>query len=46
MLKHPWLRMAPRQDFKMSRRELREYKKVHGYEVSESNKSNDDEEEE
>lgn len=36
MLAHPWLRMAPHYDTKVSRRELREWKKVHGHTVSSS----------
>ena len=39
MLQHPWLKMQARDDVRVSRRELREYKKVHGYEVSPSKKS-------
>ena len=39
MLRHPWLKMQAREDVRVSRRELREYKKVHGYEVSPSKKS-------
>lgn len=31
MLRHPWLRMAPRYDTKMCRRETREFRKVNGY---------------
>lgn len=36
MLSHPWLRMQPRFETKMSRNELKEFKKVHGYYVSPS----------
>jgi serine/threonine protein kinase len=39
MLRHPWLKMQARDDVRVSRRELREYKKVHGYDVSPSKKS-------
>lgn len=39
MLQHPWLKMIPHQDWKFSRRELREFKKVNGYKVSPSSKS-------
>lgn len=44
MLKHPWLKMQAREDVRVSRRELREYKKVHGYEVSPSKKSSSSDE--
>ncbi len=36
MLSHPWLKMIPRYDTKISRRESREYRKLNGYEVSAS----------
>lgn len=36
MLSHPWLKMQPRFETKMSRGELKEFKKVHGYYVSPS----------
>ena len=36
MLSHPWLKMQPRFENKMSRGELKEFKKVHGYYVSPS----------
>ena len=31
MLSHPWLKMMPRYDTKISRKESREYRKIHGY---------------
>jgi hypothetical protein len=34
MLSHPWLKMQPRFENKMSRGELKEFKKVHGYYMS------------
>lgn len=39
MLKHPWLKMAPQFDTKISRRESREYRRVNGYVVSPSRKA-------
>jgi len=36
MLSHPWLKMQPRFENKMSRGELKEFKKVHNYYVSPS----------
>ena len=39
MLKHPWLKMQPREDWKLSRRELKEFKRVNGFKVSPSRKS-------
>ena len=39
MLAHPWLKMMPRYETKKSRKECREYRKIHGYEVSPSKKS-------
>lgn len=36
MLSHPWFKMAPRDDTKLSRREAREYRRTNGYEVSDS----------
>ena len=47
MLQHPWLKMIPRYDVKISRKESREYRKLKGYEVSPSkskSSSEDDEE--
>ncbi len=45
MLSHPWLKMIPHADWKFSRRELREFKKVNGYKVSPSSKSSEEDEE-
>ncbi len=48
MLQHPWLKMIPRYDTKISRQECREYRKIHNYEVSpskESSSSSSEEEE-
>ena len=39
MLSHPWLKMMPRYDTKISRKESREYRKIHGYQMSPSKKS-------
>ena len=39
MLSHPWLKMMPRYDTKISRKESREYRKIHGYQMSHSKKS-------
>jgi serine/threonine protein kinase len=39
MLSHPWLKMMPRYDIKISRKESREYRKMHGYQMSPSKKS-------
>ena len=46
MIAHPWLKMQPRFETKMSRGELKEFKKVHGYYVSPSSseKSENDKE--
>ena len=46
MLSHPWLKMIPRYETKKSRKECREYRKLHGYQVSPSKKSSSSEEEE
>ena len=45
MLGHPWLKMIPRYETKKSRKECREYRKLHGYQVSASKKSSSSEEE-
>jgi serine/threonine protein kinase len=39
MLKHPWLKMQPRYETKMSRSEVKEFKRLHGYHVSPSSSS-------
>jgi serine/threonine protein kinase len=39
MLKHPWLKMQPRYETKMSRNEVKEFKRLHGYHVSPSSSS-------
>ena len=39
MLSHPWLKMMPRYDTKISRKESREFRKIHGYQMSPSKKS-------
>ena len=39
MLGHRWLKMMPRYETKLSRRESREYRRLHGYHVSPTKKS-------
>lgn len=41
MLNHPWLKLAPRFDTKLSRGESLEWKKLHGYKVEASKNSED-----